>query len=134
VEAELATPLVLPNTPSGTRLIVEVVSLRLRGERIAATMKGRAAADWLTRSADGRIGTLDVRCTLETDDGALILMQYAGRICIANAGDGAHVIRVAPRFDTGDERYAWLNAVQAVGKAIQPIGSNSLRYDFYEVE
>jgi len=75
---QIALPLVLPNTPSGTRLIIEVLSLRLTGDRISATMKGHAAADWLTRSPDGRGGTLDVRCTLETDDHALIFISMAG--------------------------------------------------------
>lgn len=134
VEAELAEPIVLPNTPSGTRRILEVVSLQLAGERLVATMKGRAAADWLTLSPDGLIGTLDVRCTLETDDGALIFMQYAGRARIANSSEAVHRIYVAPRFDTGDERYTWLNYIQAVGKAVQPPGSKSLHYTFYEIE
>jgi hypothetical protein len=134
LEAELALPIVLPNTPAGTRLIIEVVSLRLEGERLTATMRGRAAADWLTLSPDGRTGTLDVRCTLETDDGALIFMQYGGRMRRATARDGAHLIHVAPRFDTGDRRYDWLNGIQAVGKGVQPVGSQSLCYSFYEVE
>ena len=134
LDAELALPIVLPNTPSGTRLIIEVLSLRLAGERLKATMLGRAAADWLTLSPDGRTGTLDVRCTLETDDSALIFMYYGGRMRRATAGDAAHLIHVAPRFDTGDKRYDWLNAIQAIGKAAQPVGSQSLRYTFYEVE
>ena len=41
-------------------------------------------------------------------------------------------IYVAPRFETGDERYAWLNRIQAVGKGIlnQDL---SLEYEWYEV-
>ena len=41
-------------------------------------------------------------------------------------------IYVAPRFATGDERYAWLNRIQAVGKGIlnQDL---SLDYEWYEV-
>jgi len=31
LDAELAEPIVLPNTPSGTRRILEVLSLRLTG-------------------------------------------------------------------------------------------------------
>ena len=134
LDAELALPVVLPNTPAGTRLIIEVLSLRLAGEHLCATMKGRTAADWLILSPDGRTGTLDVRCTLETDDGALIFMHYGGRMRRATATDGAHLIHVAPRFDTGDKRYDWLNAIQAIGKAVHPVGSQSLHYTFYEVE
>jgi len=29
--------------------------------------------------------------------------------------DGGARLRTAPRFETGDERYLWLNALQAVG-------------------
>src|SRR5260370_11949507 len=76
LDAELAEPIVLPNTPSGTRRILEVLSLQLTGERLVATLKGRAAADWLTLSPAGRIGTLDVRCPLETPDRAVISLQY----------------------------------------------------------
>ena len=39
---------------------------------------------------------------------------------------------VAPRFETGDERYAWLNGIQAVGKGIL-YENLSLDYEWYEV-
>jgi hypothetical protein len=41
-------------------------------------------------------------------------------------------IYVAPRFETGDERYTWLNRIQAVGKGTlnQDL---SLDYEWYEV-
>ena len=131
VDARLAEPLVLPNTPTGTRSILEAVSLKITGVRLSARMKGHATADWLTLSADGTIGTLDVRATLETDDGALIFMQYNGRM--QRQIDGTRKIYIAPRFDTGDPRYAWLNAVQGVGKALLQEGSRDLHYDIYEV-
>ena len=71
-------------------------------------MLGRAAADWLTLSPDGRTGTLDVRCTLETDDSALIFMYYGGRMRRATAGDAAHLTSAgrAARRRTEDPRAA----------------------------
>ena len=84
VEAQLASGLSLANTPAGSRLIAEVLSGRFEGERIKASLKGRAAADWLIVSHDGRLGLMDVRCTIETDDGALIYLQYNGRVRIFN--------------------------------------------------
>lgn len=131
LEARLAAPLLLPNTPAGTRSILEVLSLNVTGPRLSARMKGHAAADWLILSPDGTIGTLDVRATIETDDGALIFMQYNGRM--QRQADGTRKIYIAPRFDTGDSRYAWLNAIQGVGKAIFQDGSGELHYDIYEV-
>jgi hypothetical protein len=37
----------------------------------------------------------------------------------------------APRFETGDERYAWLNKVQAIGKG--RLDGTTLTYEWYEV-
>ena len=78
-----------------------------------------------TLRADGS-GRLDVRLLLETDDGALILMQYNGIFT-----DGATRIRSAPLFETGDERYAWLNSVQAIG--LGSVGDGDVSYDVYQV-
>jgi hypothetical protein len=54
----LADPLVLPNTPSGTRVIVEVIDAVYEGERLSGKHKGVAAADWMTVGPEGT-GTLD---------------------------------------------------------------------------
>ena len=45
---DLADPMVLPNTPAGTRVIVEVSDFRVEGDRLRGKMKGTAAGDWLT--------------------------------------------------------------------------------------
>jgi hypothetical protein len=127
----LAPPIVLENTPSGTRYIIEVKSIRFEGERIKANMKGAAAADWLTITADG-VGTLDVRATLETDDGALIFTHYNGRVDVSQ-GIGKSPVYTAPLFDTGDARYAWLNKIQAVGKGALSEDGSQLDYEIFEV-
>jgi hypothetical protein len=36
-----------------------------------------------------------------------------------------------PRFETGDDRYRWLNRMQAVGKGT--FDGRTLRYELYEV-
>jgi len=69
---------------------------------------------------------LDVRLTLETDDGALIYRRYDGIVyaepdVAARVAKGKAVkpdelyFRVTPRFETGSERYRWLNRLIAVG-------------------
>ena len=73
---------------------------------------------------------LDVRVTIETDDGAVVFAQYNGRMDIS-AGLGAKPVYVAPRFETGDPRYAWVNLVQAVGKG--QFNGLMLHYEWYEV-
>ena len=76
--ADLGDRHILTGAPFGTRVIVDVIGMRIEGPRLRARMKGTAAADWGSRAADGTV-QLDVRATLETDDGALIFVQYNGR-------------------------------------------------------
>ncbi|WP_420969081.1 DUF3237 domain-containing protein [Bradyrhizobium sp. B120] len=131
VRATLGDRVVLP-APFGTRAILEVETMRYSGDRLNASLRGRAAADWVTVSSDGRLGAADARCTMETDDGALIFVQYNGRIQYALDG-GPHRLYVAPRFETEDVRYAWLNAVQAVGKGLFDPQSRILSYAFFQL-
>jgi Protein of unknown function (DUF3237) len=97
--------------PSGTRVIVYVTGGTFSGNRLRGAVVENSGADWVTQREDGSF-RLDVRITLKTDDGADIYMAYGGVGVII---DGQNVIRSAPLFETGDERYAWLNRVQAVG-------------------
>jgi len=128
VEAKIAPSIRVGNTPLGTRVIAEVVSARFEGARLNARLKGNAAADWLVLSPDGRVGLMDVRLAIETDDGAVIYLQYNGR-SLNSAGRSE--IRVAPRFETGDTRYAWLNEAIAVGKGVFNPSTGHLAYVFY---
>lgn len=125
----LAEPIMLPNTPSGTRVIFELLDCRWEGERFRARQKGRAAADWLVVGPEGT-GSLDVRVTLETHDGALVFLRYGGRVD-SSRGLGGGAVYAAPQFETGDERYSWLNRVQAIAKGL--VEGNSVTYEVYEV-
>jgi hypothetical protein len=128
VEVRLTDPISVGAGPAGMRLIYEVAEANVTGDRLNGRMIGQAAADWLV--VNGTTATLDVRVTFEIDDGAVVFVQYTGRSDVSQ-GPGAAPIYVAPRFETGDERYAWLNAVQAVGKGT--LDGLSLRYEWYEV-
>lgn len=113
------------------RLVWEVVSVDLTGERLTASLKGVACADWMLVSADGA-ATLDIRGTLETPDGALIYVNYQGKADLSAGMVFPVTIYVAPRFETSDPRYAWLNKVQAVGKGV--VDENLvLEYEWYEL-
>jgi hypothetical protein len=124
--AVLDTPFVLDGTPAGNRWIFEVASARIDGDRIRGTLKGRAAADWLLVAPDGT-GMLDVRALIETDDGALVFVQYQGRVDVTAGGP----TYATPRFETGDDRYRWLNKVQAVAKGT--LDGTTLTYELYEL-
>lgn len=128
-ELELRDPLVVSGAPAGDRMIFEVASARFEGDRFSASLKGVAAADWAILGP-GAIVTLDVKLTLETDDGALLFAQYGGRSDVASFPEPSPVY-VTPRFETGDERYAWLNRIQAVGKGL--LDGKTLTYEWYEL-
>ena len=113
-------------TVSPSLVIGEVTGAVVVGDRLNASMKGHAAADWLKVSPEG-YGTLDVKITFETDDGAIAHATYSGRLQFDTMA-----VYATPLFHTGDERYAWLNRIQAVAKgAFQADGT--LIYEMYEL-
>ena len=130
VRIQLKPPIDAGAGPAGTRVIGELASAEFKGDRLAGELLGVAAADWLVISADGT-GTVDARLTLRTDDGATVFVQYNGRMDFTNGFRFPITAYVAPRFETSDERYAWLNRVQAVGKGSLD-EDLSLNYEWYE--
>jgi uncharacterized protein DUF3237 len=128
-------------TPLGERRIVPMSGGELVGDRIHGRVLPFAGGDWLLQRRDGALQQ-DVRLTLETDDGALILMSYRGvrhasPEVSARLARGEEVspddyyLRTAPFFETAAERYAWLNLIVAVAKGRRAGGS--VIYDVYEI-
>jgi Protein of unknown function (DUF3237) len=113
---------VMPNGPHGTRVFAPVLSGTVTGPNIRATVL--PGADWVHVRSDG-FAQLNVRLTLQSDDGCVIAMEYKG---ILSAGADRRPIS-APLFEAGDARYAWLNNVQAVG--IGTPGKDSVSYEVY---
>jgi hypothetical protein len=127
LRAEIGTRTVVESGPQGTRTIVQIVGGRFEGPRVKASIQ-TPAGDWITNRADGSY-RLDVRLTLKTDDGALILVTYNG---IGQTTDGGASLRSAPLFETGDSRYAWLTQLQAVGVG-ERVGT-TVSYDIYALK
>ena len=117
--------------PHGTRLIIEVASAQIKGDRLRGEMVGTSTADWVLIGPEGT-GTLDVRAAFSTDDGATIFVQYHGRADLSEGLNLPLTVYVAPRFETCDERYMWHNRIQAIGKGIVH-EDFSLDYEWYEV-
>ena len=65
---------------------------------------------------------------MAVDGGAAILVSYHG---IGLVEDGVFKARSAPLFETGDERYAWLNNIQAVG--VGGLSGTSVVNEIYEL-
>ena len=124
---DLAPSLAIGTGPAGDRSVGGIRGAIVSGDRLNATLAGPAAADWLVRT--GAIGVIDARLTLRTHDDALIYMSYGGRLDLSNPAAGL-IAYSAPVFETGDPRYAWLNAVQAVGKGQLALGPDGAKLDY----
>src|SRR5690242_18854760 len=127
LRAETGTRTVVENGPQGTRTIVQVTGGRFEGPRLKASVQ-TPAGDWITNRTDGSY-RLDVRLTLKTDDGALILVTYNG---IGQTTNGGASLRIAPLFETGDSRYVWLTRLQAVG--VGERAGTTVKYDIYALK
>ena len=138
--ADLKDPVDIGAVPSGTRRIFDVKGGSFEGPR----MKGKLLAsggDWLLIGNDG-VGRLDVRGTLESDDGARIYVQYYGVVAIDEkvvkalaTGEelqyGDTFFMTQPRFETGDPRYAWLNSAVCVAEG--RLLPNAVEYRVFQV-
>jgi hypothetical protein len=115
--------------PNGTRVVTTLASGRVEGPELNADLVGGVASgDWVTVRRS-RVLSLDVRASLRTDDGADILLTYLG--LGRNVEGGGLRLLTNPRFETGDERYAWLNKIQAVAKGT--LDGQTLTYEIYEI-
>jgi hypothetical protein len=115
---DLAPPENIGPSPAGTRAIFIVTGGVFEGPKMRGVYLP-GGGDWFLTLANG-VGELDVRTTLQTDDGELILLAYRGVLDVsANvvarvfAGEDVdpseYYFRTAPRFETGSAKYAWLN-------------------------
>ncbi len=125
MQGRIGSSTMIGKGPFGTRVIAEVTGGSFTGERLSGQIL-TPGADWVLLDSTGA-GHIDVRLTLATNDGAHIYMHYTGileytdkvREAFANGtstefGDSYFVTQ--PRFETGDERYSWLNHVVAVAE------------------
>lgn len=97
--------------------------------------------DWLTVRADNQ-GVLDVRATVEMNDGALLYVAYNGLLDFGEKGyenlrkgkfpDMAR-IRSAPRVLTSSPAYAWLNSSHLLNVGEVDFRKGYVAYDVYVV-
>lgn len=127
MEIKLGDTIEVGAGPKGARLVADVLTVTFKGERITAELATNDAADWLTVSDNGKLGALDVRMTLKTDDGAFIYVEYSGRMDMATG-----IIATAPTFQTGSPKYSWLNQIQAVAAGAVNTETGLLVYSLYE--
>jgi hypothetical protein len=123
LEVVLGTPQKIGVVAHGTRVTAPITGGHFEGPRL----RGRVlpgGGDWTLLRSDGVL-ELDLRLTLETDDGALIHMASFGLRhgppdVLAALARGEHVdpssyyFRTTPRFETGHPKYAFLHRIRTV--------------------
>jgi hypothetical protein len=109
--------------PLGTRATAQIGGGHFEGPRLRGKVLP-GGGDWTLLRSDGVL-ELDLRITLETDDGALIHLASFGLrhgppevIAALGRGEtvdpGSYYFRTTPRFETGAPKYAFLNRLLAV--------------------
>ncbi len=128
LESEFLLELLLdvdPQVDAGHTSIAPVTGGTFSGPGIKGTVHP-GGADWITQGTGHR--SLDVRITLETDDGEFIYMSYTG---VIRSGDDGLYWRVRPIFQTASEKYDWLNHIVCIGKNKQVAGK--VAYDVFRI-
>ncbi|MGH8443693.1 MAG: DUF3237 domain-containing protein [Solimonas sp.] len=133
-----APPEVIGPVPEGIRITFYVTGGRVEGARLKGTLRA-AGGDWFTLRRDG-VGVLDVRATIETDDGALIQADYSG---LGDGGENAYddflagrlplrlALRTGPRLRSAHPDYQWLHRLYCVGVGEVDLQTFEVRYDIY---
>jgi hypothetical protein len=123
--------------PHGTRAIAPIAGGTFEGPRLRGTVLP-GGGDWTLLRADGVL-ELDLRLTLQTDDGALIDMTSFGlrhgpaevmaALARGETVDPSHYyFRTAPRFETSAAPYAFLNRLVAIA-----VGDRRARGPIYSI-
>jgi hypothetical protein len=98
--------------PRGTRVTFPITGGSFAGDRLRGKVLP-GGDDWTLVRPDG-VMELDLRATLETDDGVLIHLAFEG--LRADHAPGGPYFRTSSRFETADGRYAFLNRLLAIGR------------------
>jgi hypothetical protein len=115
--------------PFGQRMLAAVTGGSFKGPLLKGTIA--QGGDWGLVDAAGVL-RLDARVMFLTDDGAALHGQYFG---VLKSLDGSPAIKMggatafgeqyfmtAPRFETGDSRYLWINDLVCVAEGRQTEG------------
>jgi Protein of unknown function (DUF3237) len=142
LRAALGEPIDLGSEPAGQRRLVPLEAGRFAGPELSGELVGGGSADWQLVRPDGSVA-VEVRYTLRTDSGALILVRSDGvrhgpAEVLARLGRGEEVapdeytFRTALRIETAEESLAWLNDGVFVGVGARE--ATAIVYDVYLVE
>jgi hypothetical protein len=141
LDADLAAPIDLGDTPQGHRRIVALTGGRAEGPDFNAELLATGGADWQLVRASGS-SVADIRYTLKTDRGALLYVQSHGirhgkpdvlaRLAAGENVDASeYTFRTAVTIETADPELAWVN--DGVFIAVGGREPSGVSYDVYLV-
>jgi hypothetical protein len=115
----------------------------MTGPRVSGRVLA-SGGDWLLVGTDG-CARIDVRASIELDDGSVAYVTYGGRLNVPlevahtafdretaeTVDPSGYYFRTAPTFETASRTYAWLNHIQAIG--VGRLTREGVAYTLYEV-
>ncbi|WP_228717953.1 DUF3237 domain-containing protein [Kitasatospora acidiphila] len=124
----------------GRRRVINISGGTFEGARLAGVILP-GGADWQVLHPDGT-ASIDARHTLRTHDGAYLYLTTSGvrhgpsevlqRLAAGEEVDPAeYYFRLFCRFETGDDRYRWLNRTLAVASGARTAGA--VRYAAFTI-
>ena len=108
------------------RIVYPVTNCSFQGPKIKATCVARLI---VTPNDPSR---LEIRATLQTDEGEVIFMDEGIIILSNDAVDRNESVVNAPRFTTTSKTYSWLNRVQTLAKRVS-CSPGQIEYDLFVV-
>ncbi|HUR09373.1 MAG TPA: DUF3237 domain-containing protein [Nonomuraea sp.] len=129
------------STPVATRMIAVVERGTVEGPRLRGEFLP-GGGDWITVGSD-RVARLDVRATIRTHDDELVFVTVTGRATLSDEALGRLLAgetvgwnemhaRSMPLFETGAERYSWLNSTVAI--AVNELSLDHVEYRVYSIQ
>ena len=135
-------------TPTSRLMYAVADSGSFHGPKLKGDIIPMSGGDWSRVRADMSIA-IDVRLCLKTHDGANIYLTYQGILAADSMENFQYMIdfskkddpdaaarryyyRTTVQFETGDERYAWLNRTVAIGSGRS--GDNCAIYEIFAVK
>jgi hypothetical protein len=140
--SDLNQPIDIGQLALGHRLVFVTTGGTFEGPKLRGKIVP-GPVDWMVNGPDGA-GHMDVRATLQTQDGANIYLRYQG-VQVWTEAAGAKLSKGAPIeygeiywvaspvFETGDPHYTWLNNMITVAEGRLGPGGSWVEYRIFYV-
>lgn len=139
VEVNFKEPVVFGETPDGLR-----VNFYAEAGTVQGALSGRVlwnSADYMIIRRDG-MGLIDIRATIETDDGARLWVNEVGLVDFGETGyqrllsgdyQGTPRLQTYMKLLSDSAAYAWVHRVSFLAVGTADMNELCLRYDLFAV-